>query len=101
MNFLSGRQQSKPAQIGAHPRVIFGQTKKFALAYSWPPQVCDNATSYSRYNSPDTKIFRFGHNHTGKLSCFLCGISTSLCFSIASARAKRRRVECGMITSSI
>ena len=43
----------------------------------------------------------FGHRHTGKLSCFLAGISTCLFFSIASARAMRRRVECGMITSSI
>ena len=39
--------------------------------------------------------------YTGKLSCFLAGISTCLFFSIASARASRRRVECGMITSSI
>jgi 2-polyprenyl-6-methoxyphenol hydroxylase-like FAD-dependent oxidoreductase len=39
--------------------------------------------------------------HTGKLSCFLFGISTCLPFNIASARAIRRRVECGMITSSI
>ena len=39
--------------------------------------------------------------HTGKLSCFLAGISTCLFFSIASARARRRRVECGMMTSSI
>jgi hypothetical protein len=37
----------------------------------------------------------------GKLSCFLRGISTCLPFSIASALAIRRRVECGMITSSI
>ncbi len=42
---------------------------------------------------------RFPHN--GKLSCFFIGISTCLSFSIASARAMRRRVECGMMTSSI
>jgi len=35
------------------------------------------------------------------LSCFRFGISTVLPFSIASARAIRRRVECGMITSSM
>jgi len=39
--------------------------------------------------------------HTGKLSCFLAGISTFFPRSIASARALRLRVECGMITSSI
>jgi hypothetical protein len=39
--------------------------------------------------------------HNGKLSCFFAGISTFLSFSIASARAIRRLVECGMITSSI
>jgi hypothetical protein len=35
------------------------------------------------------------------LSCFFAGISTFLSFSIASARAIRRLVECGMMTSSI
>ena len=40
-------------------------------------------------------------NHTGKLSCFLAGISTFFPRSIAKARAMRLRVECGMITSSI
>ena len=43
-----------------------------------------------------------GHDsQSGKLSCFLAGISTCLFFSIAKARAMRLRVECGMITSSI
>ena len=39
--------------------------------------------------------------YTGKLSCFRPGISTCLLRSMASARASRRRVACGMITSSI
>jgi hypothetical protein len=39
--------------------------------------------------------------HTGKLSCFLPGISTVLLRSMASARAMRGRVALGMITSSI
>ena len=39
--------------------------------------------------------------HTGKLSCFLPGISTVFPHSIASARAMRGRVACGMITSPI
>ena len=39
--------------------------------------------------------------HTGKLSCLRPGISTVLPRSIASARAMRGRVACGMITSSI
>ena len=38
--------------------------------------------------------------HNGKLSCFFAGVSTCLSLSIASARAIRRRVECGMMTSS-
>ena len=38
--------------------------------------------------------------HNGKLSCFFAGISTFLSFSIASARAIRFLVECGMMTSS-
>jgi hypothetical protein len=33
------------------------------------------------------------------LSCFLSSISTCLFLSIASTRAMRRYVECGMITS--
>ncbi len=40
-------------------------------------------------------------NYNGMLSCFFHGRSTSLARSMASARAIRRRVECGMITSSI
>lgn len=39
--------------------------------------------------------------YTGKLSCFLAGISTFLPLSIPSARASRLRVARGMITSSI
>jgi hypothetical protein len=39
--------------------------------------------------------------HSGKLSCFLPGISTVFPRSIASALAIRGRVTCGMITSSI
>ena len=39
--------------------------------------------------------------YTGKLSCLRAGISTRFSRSMASARAMRRRVECGMITSSI
>src|ERR1700733_313441 len=38
--------------------------------------------------------------HTGKLSCFLPGISTVLPRSIAKARAMRGRVVLGIITSS-
>ena len=43
----------------------------------------------------------FPHVYSGKLSCFFAGISTFLPRSIASARAIRFRVECGMMTSSI
>lgn len=39
-------------------------------------------------------------SHNGKLSCFFAGISTFLSLSIASARAIRFLVECGMMTSS-
>jgi hypothetical protein len=39
--------------------------------------------------------------HNGKLSCFFAGISTFLSLSIASARAIRRLVEYGMMTSSM
>jgi hypothetical protein len=39
--------------------------------------------------------------YTGKLSCFLLGISTCFPFNIASALAILRLVECGMITSSM
>jgi len=39
--------------------------------------------------------------YSGKLSCFFAGISTFLSLSIASARAMRFRVECGMMTSSM
>ena len=38
--------------------------------------------------------------YNGRLSCFFAGTSVFLSLSIASARAMRRRVECGMITSS-
>ena len=40
-------------------------------------------------------------NYTGKLSCFLAGISIRLPLSIARPRASRLRVRCGVITSSI
>jgi hypothetical protein len=40
-------------------------------------------------------------HHNGKLSCFRPAISTCLPRSIASARATRLRVACGMITSSM
>jgi hypothetical protein len=36
-------------------------------------------------------------SHTGKLSCFLVGISTVLPRSMASARAMRGRVVCGVL----
>src|SRR5271169_4556570 len=39
--------------------------------------------------------------YNGKLSCFFIGISTCLSRNMASDRAIRRRVECGMMTSSI
>ena|SRR5580704_15505181 len=46
-------------------------------------------------------IAQFSMIYSGKLSCFFIGISTCLSFSIASARAILRLVECGMMTSSI
>src|SRR3979411_3022931 len=49
--------------------------------------------------SQNAKVYDCSHN--GRLSCFFIGISTCLCLSIASARAMRRRVEFGMMTSSI
>jgi|SRR4051812_34240613 hypothetical protein len=39
--------------------------------------------------------------YNGKLSCFFAGISTFLSLSIASDRAIRFRVECGIMTSSM
>jgi hypothetical protein len=39
--------------------------------------------------------------YSGKLSCFLAGISTRFSRSMASARATRARVALGMITSSM
>ena len=50
---------------------------------------------------PPLYIRSFKSRYTGKLSCFLAGISTVLPRSIASARAMRERVACGMMTSSI
>ncbi len=41
-----------------------------------------------------------GSGYSGMLSCFFQGVSTSFSRSMASARATRRRVEWGMITSS-
>ena len=38
--------------------------------------------------------------HSGMLSCFFQGFSSSLSRSIAAPARSRRRVECGMITSS-
>ena len=38
--------------------------------------------------------------YSGMLSCFFQGFARSLLRSSRSARATRRRVECGMITSS-
>jgi hypothetical protein len=47
-------------------------------------------------------LFRaFERTHNGKLSCFRTGSSTCFTRSMASARARRARVACGMITSSM
>jgi hypothetical protein len=53
--------------------------------------------------SPSRVVTTFGHIrcYNGKLSCFFAGVSTFLSFNIASARAMRLRVECGMMTSSM
>ena len=40
-------------------------------------------------------------DHSGRLSCLRAGISSRFSRSIASARATRARVACGMITSSM
>ena len=49
-----------------------------------------------------TRIERCGvPRHSGILSCFFQGFARSFVRSSRSARATRRRVECGMITSSI
>ena len=45
------------------------------------------------------RSWRMAKNHTGKLSCMRFGIPAVLFFSIASAPATQRLVECGMITS--
>ena len=39
--------------------------------------------------------------HSGILSCFFQGFSWTLFFSVRSAFTSRRRVPCGMMTSSI
>jgi hypothetical protein len=41
------------------------------------------------------------HGHSGMLSCFFQGFASFLPRRAAKARATRRRVECGMITSSM
>jgi hypothetical protein len=56
----------------------------------------EGATSF--YMAIRTKLHS---SHNGKLSCFFAGISTFLSLSIASARAIRFLVECGMMTSSM
>ena len=50
-------------------------------------------------NIQNVKDWRFGHS--GILSCFFHGLLCCLFFSVRSARISRRRVPCGMITSSI
>jgi hypothetical protein len=52
-------------------------------------------------DAPSTAFAGADENYTGKLSCFLPGISTVLPRSIARARAMRERVALGMMTSSI
>lgn len=43
----------------------------------------------------------FSNGHSGILSCFFHGFSACLFFRLARARINRRRVPCGMITSSM
>ena len=43
---------------------------------------------------------QFAH-HSGMLSCFLAGTATFFFFSVSNARATRRLVLCGKITSSM
>ena len=64
----------------------------------------DSPTSTNVRLNPLDLILQFAQFsmiYNGKLSCFFIGTSTFLSRSIASARAIRFRVECGMMTSSI
>ena len=76
-------------------------------AQGWRRGWCDGRCPLrrSRYPSHESKhpaaFAETPSPHNGMLSCFFQGVSTSLVRSMASARATRRRVECGMITSSI
>jgi hypothetical protein len=62
-----------------------------APSKTWMPGTRPGMTTWCELNVP----------YTGKLSCFLPGISTVFPRSIARARAMRGRVACGMITSSM
>ena len=55
----------------------------------------------ARTEHPSRRCLRRGLPHSGMLSCFFQGFSSFLLRSMASTRDRRRRVECGMITSSI
>jgi hypothetical protein len=62
------------------------------------------ALAFARSLPPSLRLMAFSSlpiAYNGRLSCFFAGISTFLSFSIASARAIRFRVECGMMTSSM
>jgi hypothetical protein len=79
---------STVARIGADPH------KRFSLQSKYKRGTELELTSWS--SGPNSIP-----SHNGKLSCFFAGISTFLSFSIASARAIRFLVECGMMTSSM
>jgi hypothetical protein len=55
----------------------------------------------AQVRSQTNGTLRRNADHSGRLSCFLSGISTRLPRSIASALAMRPRVARGMITSSM
>ncbi len=79
------------------------------LALSRPPQTQKTPLARGLFFCAEMMVVGAGHridgpapaDHIGMLSCFLTGSSIFLSRSIAKARAIRRRVECGMITSSI
>lgn len=83
-------------------RIVLGLPKfaeNIAHSVTLPDDPAFKQSTNAAHELEDVKERTFAHS--GILSCFFQGFSWTLFFSVRSAFTSRRRVPCGMMTSSI
>lgn len=88
--------QLSRARASALERTWAASALRYALV---PPAALDNRLRGA--SRPDQSLRASRAPYSGMLSCFFQGFSSFLLRSMLSTRDRRRRVECGMITSSM